>query len=217
VEFPSFQLRPRHLVLATIILASIICTPAIAQDENATAGFGISILSGGYFVWEANDVQKTYGFIPTSGIRIAKIFDNLNEVFLSVEHTNSYGDPYYNHPDFVSSQKSKLKVVPIRCGVRFFESQTGNVRICVGGGLSYYWIEEKTPGFAESAPHNYSGYGFGIDFFAAPELHFGDNQYAAGIEFALGSRKVKMSDNHVYQDLNMSGMSVRGYVSVFLF
>ena len=225
MRFPYFQ-RPleRHswvnfwkIVFAVTILVSFIQAPTLAQDRSNTGGIGITILSGGYFIEQDNDVRKTYGVIPTIGFRIAKIFATQNEIFLNVEYSNTSGDPYYDHPDFISSLESKLKVAPIKCGVRFIAAQTSDFRVYVGAGLSLYWIEEKTPGLYETTPADYSGIGLGVNALLAPELRFSENKYAVGLELSLGKRNVEMSDNHTYQDISMSGWALRGYVSTHLF
>lgn len=207
------MLRRRDTALAAIFLLSL----GLGTAPGAWAvevGRGVSLSSGVLFI-AADDPEQIYGLIPTTGLGFTIPIDQRVDCFLRVSYMGDSGDPYYGRSDFSAPDGMHLKAVPVEWGLRVGTAGSTSRRLLVGLGAHCTWAEEDGPstGFRAAEETKLSGFGWGLSLLAGPEFTFANDRLTAGMEWSLSFRSITLSNDSSNRTLDLSGMSMRGYLT----
>jgi hypothetical protein len=184
--------------------------PAVETLSLPRIDVGLA-LTLGYRVFDDQDMDQTYGGLPTVGVEASFTIAGQAVFFAGVGYGRRDGDPYYDRPDFTGGS-STLKVVPVTLGLRGDFSSNAQLGLLGVFGVEAAWVEERVPGaesWAGAADEAQDGWIRGIYFAFGPELRSADRSRAAGLLFRIGGAEGDLGGRYDSHGVNLTGMGVR--------
>jgi len=205
------------LAAGGLLLAALLTSPpagAFDGGSRVSGSFGFQALAD-------NDMRDTYGMMPQLGVRFTTPLGETSEFFVGAGYAWDNGDPYYGETDFIATDKSRLRTVPIEIGARLTDRNRTQRGFYLGAALEYLRVREETPvsgavDGAASGWQRFSGWGWGGRLLAGPEWRIAGGRYSIGGEVSLGMRSVILHGGHEERKVILSGLNTQVTFSTHL-
>lgn len=204
--------RRREWCLAIASLLIVVSSAGAGEARRE-----ITLSSGVLFI-NQEDPERIYGLIPLTGLGVTLPIDARTDCFLRISYASDHGNPYYGYPTFRRADDIHMKVVPIEWGLRAQATGSAHARLLVGLSGHLIWAQEDPPptNAVEADRNAMSGVGWGFAVLIGPEFRLRNDRLTAGAEWSLGIRGTTLSNDNHERTLDLSGMSLRGYLGVHL-
>lgn len=219
------------ILTAGLFSAGEICgqeVGAAAQTAGSRSGHVTSLdleldFSFAYYNLIAEDVDETYSHLPMVGAGISlQAAPNLR-AFFSVAYGQKSGNPYYDMPDFQTTEEATVKTLPFQVGLKYNLAQSTRVKLYWSLAFLMAWTSEELPGQLDYAGHvgpvTSSDLTTGYVFSFAPEFLLGQSGQSLGAEFGFGGTQGTLdaqNDGTHSHEINLTGFFARAYWSIRL-
>ena len=194
--------------------------PEIPVAEDADLGAKplprprLVVMGGGLGLMD-DDMDDTYGLIPTFGVGLTLPIGPQYLTFVNVHYLQKKGDPFYDNPDF-TGETNRVRAVPVDFGLLVDVSTYPSFSACLGLGLQLAWIEERAPQRDPSQSAtltDYTGWGGGFLVFLTTEWRPGGGPLGVGAKIGWGGSDGEVGPGSSKHLVNLSGSAVSAFVS----
>jgi hypothetical protein len=209
-----FRLAAGLLNLVTAA-CSIAFTAGAAPPPETTPRPLLALSVGGWF-FASEDMQRTYGAVPTVGLWIHINDGPSAQYFLGVQYGARRGDNNYGDPVFESGGNAKVTAVPIEFGLRANLRRRHRPGIFLGIAGDYIRTWETVRGTHRpnpEVPETIRNWALGLRLLAGPEVEIGRGHWVAGSEFSVGGSFTPSEPHDNQRTIDLAGLAVRAYVA----
>jgi hypothetical protein len=171
-------------------------------------------LGAGYTRFTGQDMNKTYDGIPRISVGANFRISRFWWLYSAIGFGQTTGDPFHGTPGIAAVDYTEIRYAPFNLGLKYNLARSTRVRVYIGLGFEFAWMEETIPLLSENGEVtdiSSTGLNKGFTWSFGPEFVVGGAGQALGVEIGGGGSKGAVSSENHSHDVDMTGYRGRAY------